>query len=91
MIPLVRKTFGDDMALYADSNSFYSVKEAIRVGRLLEEYKYRYFEEPVMFDQIEDIKTARNFVDSALTELSQGKPVSVSGARAYGCTVKYGS
>lgn len=56
MIPLVRKTFGDDMALYADSNGFYSVKEAIRVGRLLEEYKYRYFEEPVMFDQIGDIK-----------------------------------
>lgn len=56
MIPLVRKTFGDDMALYADSNSFYSVKEAIRVGKLLEEYKYRYFEEPVMFDQLEDIK-----------------------------------
>jgi L-alanine-DL-glutamate epimerase-like enolase superfamily enzyme len=56
MIPLVRKTFGDDMALYADSNSFYSVREAIRVGKLLEEYKYKYFEEPVMFDQLEDIK-----------------------------------
>jgi L-alanine-DL-glutamate epimerase-like enolase superfamily enzyme len=56
MIPLVRKTFGDDMALYADSNSFYSVPEAIRVGRLLEEYKYRYFEEPVMFDHVEEIK-----------------------------------
>jgi L-alanine-DL-glutamate epimerase-like enolase superfamily enzyme len=56
MIPLVRKTFGDGMALYADSNSFYSVDEAIRVGRLLEEYKYRYFEEPVMFDHIEEIK-----------------------------------
>jgi L-alanine-DL-glutamate epimerase-like enolase superfamily enzyme len=56
MIPLVRKTFGDGMALYADSNSFYSVPEAIRVGRLLEEYKYRYFEEPVMFDHIEEIK-----------------------------------
>jgi L-alanine-DL-glutamate epimerase-like enolase superfamily enzyme len=56
MIPLVRKTFGEDMALYADSNSFYSVQEAIRVGRLLEEYKYRYFEEPVMFDHIEEIK-----------------------------------
>ena len=56
MIPLVRRTFGDDMALYADSNSFYSVPEAIRVGRLLEEYKYRYFEEPVMFDHIEEIK-----------------------------------
>jgi L-alanine-DL-glutamate epimerase-like enolase superfamily enzyme len=56
MIPLVRKTFGDKMALYADSNSFYSVSEAIRVGKLLEEYKYRYFEEPVMFDHIEEIK-----------------------------------
>lgn len=56
IVPLVRKTFGDSMALYADSNSFYTVSEAIRVGRLLEQYKYRYFEEPVMFDQLEDIK-----------------------------------
>jgi L-alanine-DL-glutamate epimerase-like enolase superfamily enzyme len=56
IIPLVRKTFGDKMALYADSNSFYSVQEAIRVGKLLEEYKFGYFEEPVMFDHIEEIK-----------------------------------
>jgi L-alanine-DL-glutamate epimerase-like enolase superfamily enzyme len=56
MIPLVRKTFGDKMALYADSNSFYSVPEAIRVGKLLEEYKFVYFEEPVMFDHVEEIK-----------------------------------
>ncbi|HVX65034.1 MAG TPA: mandelate racemase/muconate lactonizing enzyme family protein [Bryobacteraceae bacterium] len=56
MIPLVRKTFGDKVTLYADSNSFYSVEDAIRVGRLLEEYKYGYFEEPVMFDHIEEIK-----------------------------------
>ena len=56
IIPLVRKTFGDGMALYADSNSFYTVPEAIRVGRLLEQYKFRYFEEPVMFDHLEEIK-----------------------------------
>ena len=56
IIPLVRKTFGDKMALYADSNSFYSVPDAIRVGRLLEQYKFVYFEEPVMFDHIEEIK-----------------------------------
>ena len=56
IIPLVRKTFGDKMALYADSNSFYTVPEAIRVGRLLEQYKFGYFEEPVMFDHIEEIK-----------------------------------
>ena len=56
MIALVRKTFGDKMTIYADSNGFYTVPEAIRVGRLLEEYKYAYFEEPVMFDHIEEIK-----------------------------------
>ena len=56
MIPLVRKTFGDKMTLYADANGFYSVPDAIRVGKLLEEYKYAYFEEPVMFDHIEEIK-----------------------------------
>ncbi|MGJ5818080.1 mandelate racemase/muconate lactonizing enzyme family protein [Paludibaculum fermentans] len=56
IVPLVRKTFGDKMALYADSNSFYTVPEAIRVGKLLEEYKFVYFEEPVKFDHIEEIK-----------------------------------
>lgn len=56
IIPLVRETFGDQMALYADSNGYYSVEEAIRVGRLLEEYKYGFFEEPVMFDWREETK-----------------------------------
>ena len=54
MIPLVRKTFGDRIALYADANGFYSVEEAIRVGKLLEEYRYGFFEEPVMFDWHEE-------------------------------------
>jgi L-alanine-DL-glutamate epimerase-like enolase superfamily enzyme len=56
MIPLIRETFGDDMALYADANGFYSVEEAIRVGRLLEEYRYGFFEEPVLFDWYEETK-----------------------------------
>jgi L-alanine-DL-glutamate epimerase-like enolase superfamily enzyme len=56
MIPLIRKTFGDQMALFADANGFYSVEEAIRVGKLLEEYRYGFFEEPVMFDWREETK-----------------------------------
>ena len=56
LIPLLRETYGDEMALYADSNGYYSVSEAIRVGKLLEEYKYNYFEEPVMYDHFEDLK-----------------------------------
>ncbi len=56
IIPLVRKTFGDGMVLYADSNGFYSVEEAIRVGRLLEKYRFEFFEEPVPFDWYEETK-----------------------------------
>ena len=57
IIPLIRETFGEDMALYADANGYYEdVNEAIRVGRLLEEYHYSYFEEPVFFDWLEGTK-----------------------------------
>jgi L-alanine-DL-glutamate epimerase-like enolase superfamily enzyme len=56
LIPLVRKTFGENMSLYADSNSYFSVSEAIRIGKILEDNKYSYFEEPVMYDHFEGIK-----------------------------------
>ena len=66
MIPLIRETFGDDMALYADANGFYSPQEAIRVGRLLEEYRYGFFEEPVMFDWYEETKQVADALDIAV-------------------------
>jgi L-alanine-DL-glutamate epimerase-like enolase superfamily enzyme len=56
LIPMVRKAFGDTMVLYADSNGSYGVEEAIRVGKLLEEYKYDFYEEPVPFDWYEETK-----------------------------------
>jgi L-alanine-DL-glutamate epimerase-like enolase superfamily enzyme len=56
LIPLLRESFGSGMALYADANGYYDVKEAIRVGKLLEENQYAYFEEPVMYDDFEAIK-----------------------------------
>jgi peroxiredoxin len=40
---------------------------------------------------LEDLKAAKNFVDAALTEVAAGKPVSITTARSYGCSVKYGS
>lgn len=56
LIPLVRKTFGDEMVIYADSNGSYDVKEAIRIGRILEDYKIDFYEEPVPFDWYEETK-----------------------------------
>jgi hypothetical protein len=41
--------------------------------------------------RLQDLKGARNFVDQALSEISQGNPVSVTTSRAYGCSIKYGS
>ncbi len=44
IIPLIRETFGDDMALYADANGYYKdVNEAIRVGKLLQGLQLQLF------------------------------------------------
>jgi L-alanine-DL-glutamate epimerase-like enolase superfamily enzyme len=63
LIPRLREIFGDDMALYADANGYYQVDEAIRIGRLVEEYNYAYFEEPVMYDDFEAIKRVADALD----------------------------
>ena len=56
LIPMVREHYGNQFSLYADSNGYYDVDEAIRMGKILEEYNYGCFEEPVMFYHVEEIK-----------------------------------
>jgi L-alanine-DL-glutamate epimerase-like enolase superfamily enzyme len=56
LIPLVRKAFGDDMTLYADANSSYDAREGIRIGRLMEEHRYAFYEEPCPFDWLWETK-----------------------------------
>jgi L-alanine-DL-glutamate epimerase-like enolase superfamily enzyme len=56
LIPLVRKAFGDGMTLYADANSSYDVREAVRIGRLMEEHGYAFYEEPCPFDWLWETK-----------------------------------
>ena len=63
LIPLVRKTFGDEMTLYTDANGGYTVEEAIGIGKLMEEYNYGYFEEPVPFDWYEETKQVADTLD----------------------------
>jgi peroxiredoxin len=38
---------------------------------------------------LEDVKTAKNYVVAALEEMKAGKPVTVATTTPYGCTVKY--
>ena len=60
LIPLVRETFGNDMTVYADSNGSYTADEAIRIGKIMEEYKFDFYEEPVLFDWYEETKQVKD-------------------------------
>ncbi len=53
LIPAMRRALGDDVDILADGNSCYSPPEAIRVGRMLEDYDYGHFEEPCPYWELE--------------------------------------
>jgi L-alanine-DL-glutamate epimerase-like enolase superfamily enzyme len=63
LIRMARERFGDNMVLMIDGNGSYSVKEAIRIGKILEEYKYYFYEEPLPWDWYQEQKE----VEQALT------------------------
>ncbi len=46
LIPLARRTFGDNVTIYVDANSSYDAAHAIEVGALLTDYGIAFFEEP---------------------------------------------
>jgi L-alanine-DL-glutamate epimerase-like enolase superfamily enzyme len=70
LIPLVRKTFGDSMTLYADSNSSYDAKEAIRIGRIMEANGYAFYEEPCEFD---DVWSTKEVADALTIPVAGGE------------------
>jgi L-alanine-DL-glutamate epimerase-like enolase superfamily enzyme len=48
----LRDAIGADIELLADANQVYSVKQAIRLGRALEEFDLGWFEEPVAYQDL---------------------------------------
>lgn len=64
-IPLLRKTLGDNITIYADANGSYTADEGIRIGKLLEDYGVEIFEEPCNFEDEEGLKK----VNDALTKV----------------------
>lgn len=63
LIPLLRKELGDGIEISADANGAYSPGQAIRIGRLLEEYDYLHFEEPVPYWEYENAKRIATALD----------------------------
>ncbi|HKX28506.1 MAG TPA: mandelate racemase/muconate lactonizing enzyme family protein [Blastocatellia bacterium] len=56
LIPMTRQVFGDRMAIYADANGSYDIPMATRIGRIMEEQQFRFFEEPVPFDYYDETR-----------------------------------
>ncbi|MCI0338108.1 MAG: mandelate racemase/muconate lactonizing enzyme family protein [Acidobacteria bacterium] len=56
LIPLTRKTFGDKMTIYADANGSYDIPMSIKIGKIMEEYRLSFLEEPVPFDYYDETK-----------------------------------
>jgi L-alanine-DL-glutamate epimerase-like enolase superfamily enzyme len=54
LIRMAREFLGDDMVLMIDGNGTYDVEEAVRIGRMLEEFNYYWYEEPVPWTWYEE-------------------------------------
>ncbi|HEY1107041.1 MAG TPA: mandelate racemase/muconate lactonizing enzyme family protein [Opitutaceae bacterium] len=70
LIALARKTFGDGMTLSADANSSYDAKEGIRIGKLMEEHRYGFYEEPCEFD---DLWSTKEVADALTIPIAGGE------------------
>jgi L-alanine-DL-glutamate epimerase-like enolase superfamily enzyme len=56
LIALTRKTFGESMTIYADANGSYDVPTALRIGKVMQEHRLAFLEEPVPFDYYDETK-----------------------------------
>jgi L-alanine-DL-glutamate epimerase-like enolase superfamily enzyme len=63
LIPMVRKTFGDAMVISADSNGSYTPAQAIPIGKIMQEYNYAFYEEPVPFDDYDGLQQVADALD----------------------------
>jgi len=54
LLKLARKNLGDKIILYADANGSYDVPHGIRIGRLLEELNFSFFEEPCPYEELSE-------------------------------------
>src|SRR6266567_5309623 len=59
----VRRAVGDDVEIYVDANNGYYAKQAIGMARHLAEYDVRWFEEPVLADDIAGLAAIARAID----------------------------
>jgi len=75
---LVRETVGPDMQLMHDSPLVYTYEEALRMGRVLEELDFTWYEDPLPADDIYGYQRLRRHLHIPIlaTEMTGGGPYS---------------
>jgi L-alanine-DL-glutamate epimerase-like enolase superfamily enzyme len=67
IVPLMRKTMGDDARLLVDANSAYSPSKAIEIGRMLQDNGICHFEEPCPYWEYHWTKQVTDALDLDVT------------------------
>ena len=67
IIPTMRRELGDDMDLLIDANSCYGPKQAIEIGKILEDNGFCHFEEPCPYWNFEETKQVTDTLDIDVT------------------------
>jgi L-alanine-DL-glutamate epimerase-like enolase superfamily enzyme len=56
LLALARKTLGADVVIYADANGSYDSTKAIEIGKMLQDLKAGFFEEPCPWEELGETK-----------------------------------
>lgn len=54
LLARAREKLGDNVSLLADANGSYDVANGIRIGRLMEDLRYDFFEEPCPYEELSE-------------------------------------
>ena len=65
-VTAVRRAIGDDMRLMVDANHCFSVPQAIRIGRELEQLNVEWFEEPISPEDVDGYVEVTRALDMAV-------------------------
>jgi L-alanine-DL-glutamate epimerase-like enolase superfamily enzyme len=63
MMALARKILGDGVVIYADANGSYNSAKAIEIGRMLQDLKVAFFEEPCPWEELGETKRVADALD----------------------------
>lgn len=63
LLKLARKRLGDNITLYADANGSYDAAKGIEVGKMLQDLRFSFFEEPCPWEEISETKKVADALD----------------------------